>query len=42
MGIMTRMGSAAWDQLGDGNDFTRCLHSVGDCNPERRYICHFR
>ena len=22
-------------------DFTRCLHSVGDCDPERRYICHF-
>jgi phosphoenolpyruvate carboxykinase (GTP) len=22
-------------------EFTRCLHSVGDCNPERRFICHF-
>jgi phosphoenolpyruvate carboxykinase (GTP) len=41
MGIMTRMGAVAWKQLGDGELFTRCLHSVGDCNPERRYICHF-
>src|SRR4051812_48316643 len=42
MGIMTRMGDVAWKQLADSNgDFTRCLHSVGDCNPERRYICHF-
>jgi phosphoenolpyruvate carboxykinase (GTP) len=48
MGIMTRMGSVAWRQLDskvtDPNiepEFTRCLHSVGDCNPERRFICHF-
>jgi phosphoenolpyruvate carboxykinase (GTP) len=41
MGLMTRMGQATWQQLGAGDDFTRCLHSVGDCNPERRYICHF-
>jgi phosphoenolpyruvate carboxykinase (GTP) len=41
MGIMTRMGDRAWRQLGDGNDFTRCLHSVGDLDPARRYICHF-
>jgi phosphoenolpyruvate carboxykinase (GTP) len=47
MGIMTRMGQVAWKQLAattgpDGNvEFTRGLHSVGDCNPERRYICHF-
>lgn len=41
MGIMTRMGAAAWDQLGTTDAFTRCLHSVGDCNPERRYVCHF-
>ncbi|MGD1277888.1 MAG: phosphoenolpyruvate carboxykinase (GTP) [Tepidisphaeraceae bacterium] len=49
MGIMTRMGTAAWRQLtasggggsADAPEFTRCLHSVGDCNPERRYICHF-
>src|SRR5437868_4784441 len=41
MGLMTRMGSAAWKQLGDSEEFTRCLHSLGDVNPDRRYICHF-
>jgi phosphoenolpyruvate carboxykinase (GTP) len=41
MGLMTRMGDVAWQQLGDDDEFTRCLHSVGDVNPERRYICHF-
>ncbi|HEY7088621.1 MAG TPA: phosphoenolpyruvate carboxykinase (GTP) [Tepidisphaeraceae bacterium] len=41
MGIMTRMGNIAWQQLGDSDKFTRCLHSLGDVNPERRYICHF-
>ena len=41
MGIMTRMGSVAWKQLGQSDEFTRCLHSIGDVNPERRYICHF-
>ncbi len=42
MGIMTRMGLQAWQQLGPaGTEFTRCLHSIGDVNPERRYICHF-
>jgi phosphoenolpyruvate carboxykinase (GTP) len=41
MGIMTRMGEVAWQQLGDDDDFTKCLHSLGDVNPERRYICHF-
>jgi phosphoenolpyruvate carboxykinase (GTP) len=41
MGVMTRMGRAAWQELGDGNDFTRCLHSVGELDPARRYICHF-
>ncbi len=41
MRIMTRMGKAALDMLGDSNDFNRGLHSVLDCNPERRFICHF-
>jgi phosphoenolpyruvate carboxykinase (GTP) len=41
MGIMTRMGDVAWEQLGEGDEFTRCLHSIGDTNPERRFICHF-
>jgi phosphoenolpyruvate carboxykinase (GTP) len=41
MGIMTRMGAQTWKQLGDGPDFTRCLHSLGDLDPARRNICHF-
>ncbi|HET6248225.1 MAG TPA: phosphoenolpyruvate carboxykinase (GTP) [Tepidisphaeraceae bacterium] len=41
MGIMTRMGDVAWRQLGDSDEWTRCLHSIGDVNPLRRYICHF-
>jgi phosphoenolpyruvate carboxykinase (GTP) len=41
MGIMTRMGDVAWKQLGDDDEFTRCLHSLGDVNPDRRYIAHF-
>src|SRR6476660_2086391 len=41
MRIMTRMGKAALDMLGDSHDFNRGLHSTGDLNPERRYICHF-
>jgi phosphoenolpyruvate carboxykinase (GTP) len=48
MGIMTRMGDATWRVAAVSPadpavepDFTRCLHSLGDCNPERRYICHF-
>lgn len=41
MGIMTRMGASAWQQLGTTGDFTRCLHSVGELDPAQRYICHF-
>ncbi|MGC9259931.1 MAG: phosphoenolpyruvate carboxykinase (GTP) [Phycisphaerae bacterium] len=41
MGIMTRMGRVALEALGASNEFTRCLHSVGECNPDKRYICHF-
>jgi phosphoenolpyruvate carboxykinase (GTP) len=41
MGTMTRMGAVAWKQLGASDEFTRCLHSIGDVNPERRFICHF-
>jgi phosphoenolpyruvate carboxykinase (GTP) len=41
MGLMTRMGEVAWQQLGEDDEFTRCLHSLGEVDPDRRYICHF-
>ena len=44
MRIMTRVGTVALEHLrsqAKGDDFTRCLHSLGDLSPERRFICHF-
>ena len=41
MRIMTRVGQVALDALGDSDDFTRCLHSLGDLSPDRRFIVHF-
>jgi len=41
MRIMTRMGRAALEMLGDSNDFNRGLHSTLDLDPEKRFICHF-
>ncbi len=41
MRIMTRMGAAGLKQLGQSNDFTRCLHGKADLNIDRRFICHF-
>jgi phosphoenolpyruvate carboxykinase (GTP) len=41
MRIMTRMGQVALDQLGNSSDFCRGLHSLGDLDPDRRFIVHF-
>ena len=41
MRIMTRMGQVALDRLGTSDDFVPGLHSIGDLNPERRFILHF-
>lgn len=41
MNIMTRMGKAAFDKLGDSNDFVRGLHSKAQVDPENRYIVQF-
>jgi len=41
MRIMTRMGRAALDQLGESADFNRGIHCTLDLNPDRRLICHF-
>ncbi|MBM4185551.1 MAG: phosphoenolpyruvate carboxykinase (GTP) [Gemmatimonadetes bacterium] len=41
MGKMSRMGKVALDRLGAGGDFNKGLHSVADCDPKRRWICHF-
>jgi phosphoenolpyruvate carboxykinase (GTP) len=41
MRLMTRMGKAALDQLGDNGEFVPGLHSIGELDPQRRYIMHF-
>jgi phosphoenolpyruvate carboxykinase (GTP) len=41
MRIMSRMGKAALDRLGNSDDFVPGLHSLGDLNPDRRFILHF-
>ena len=40
MAIMTRIGKAVIDALGDG-DFIKGLHSYAELSEEKRYICHF-
>jgi phosphoenolpyruvate carboxykinase (GTP) len=41
MHIMSRIGKIALDRLGNSSDFVPGLHSLGDLNPNRRYIAHF-
>jgi phosphoenolpyruvate carboxykinase (GTP) len=41
MCIMTRLGKVALDRLGSSPDFVPGLHSLGDLDPNRRYILHF-
>jgi len=41
MRIMTRMGTAALEQLGGSEEFVPGLHSLGDLSPDRRFIVHF-
>ena len=40
MAIMTRVGKAVLDALGDG-DFIKGLHSYAELSEEKRYIMHF-
>jgi len=41
MRIMTRMGKVALDRLGNSDDFVKGIHSVGDFDPNKRFIMHF-
>ena len=41
MAIMTRIGKAVIDSLGDSDDFVKCLHAKKDVNPDDRYIVQF-
>ena len=41
MHIMTRIGNAVLEDLGDSGDYTKCLHCKDKLDPEKRYISHF-
>jgi phosphoenolpyruvate carboxykinase (GTP) len=41
MSMMTRMGSAALARIEDEGRFVKGLHSIGELDPERRFIMHF-
>ena len=39
--IMTRVGTKVIEELGDSDDFVKCLHAKKSIDAENRYICHF-
>ncbi|MBC8101703.1 MAG: phosphoenolpyruvate carboxykinase (GTP) [Cytophagales bacterium] len=41
MRTMTRVGTAALEQLGANGEFVPGLHSIGELDPARRFVCHF-
>lgn len=42
MRTMARIGKVALNNLGEtSNNFVRGIHSIGELDPEHRYICHF-
>lgn len=41
MRIMARIGKRALTHIEAGNSFVRGLHSIGDLDPDKRYIMHF-
>ncbi len=41
MKLMTRMGAAALARIENEGSFVKGLHSIGDLDPERRFIMHF-
>jgi phosphoenolpyruvate carboxykinase (GTP) len=41
MAIMTRMGRPALERIARDRTFVRGLHSIGELDPERRFIMHF-
>ena len=41
MFLMTRMGKKALQRIENENKFVKGIHSIGDLNPEKRFIMHF-
>ena len=41
MRIMTRMSKKVIEKIGNRDDFVKGLHSVGDFDPNKRFIMHF-
>ena len=41
MRIMTRMGKNVLDKIRNGQNFVKGFHSIGDLDPNRRFIMHF-